>query len=53
MIKRASICDKMIDNKSSYLSVKFMMKLIIAIVQDEDSTDVIGALTEDYMHQLL
>ena len=47
MIKKASICGKIIDSKLFYLRVGIIMKLIIAIVQDEDSTDVIEALTEE------
>ena len=45
--KKASICGKIIDSKLYYLEVVIIMKLIIAIVQDEDSTDVIEALTEE------
>ena len=44
--KKASICGKIIDSKLFYLRVVIIMKLIIAIVQDEDSTEVIEALTE-------
>ena len=45
--KISSICGKIIYSKLYYLRVVIMMKLIIAIVQDEDSTDVIEALTEE------
>lgn len=46
MIKKVTICGKIIDSKLFYLRVGIIMKLIIAIVQDEDSTEVIEALTE-------
>ena len=45
--KKISICGKIIDSKLFYLRVVIAMKLIMAIVQDEDSTEVIEALTEE------
>jgi uncharacterized protein YaaQ len=45
--KKDSICGKIIDSKLYYLRMGIKMKLIIAIVQDEDSIDVIEALTEN------
>lgn len=45
--QKASICGKIIYNELYYLRVVIIMKLIIAIVQDEDSRDVIEALTEE------
>jgi len=46
--KKDSICGKIIDSKLYYLGVVIIIKLTIAIVQDEDSTAVIEALTEEY-----
>jgi uncharacterized protein YaaQ len=45
--KKTSICGKIIDGKLFYLRVAIVMKLIIAIVQGEDSTDFIEALAEE------
>ena len=45
--KKTSICGKIIGSKLYYLRMVIIMKLIIAIVQDEDSADVIEALTEE------
>ena len=46
--KNILICGKIIDKKLLLiLRVGIIMKLIIAIVQDEDSADVIEALTEE------